>query len=409
MKMKYNILGLTLLAVAVLSCEKETSPEQAERFIKFYGDYLVDQAYDLAALDDGGFAICGVGTLPDLGERMMLILTDEYGNLRSGFPKYYPEDDLDMETAGHAVVPIRGGQGGFFLAGTINRPLEGSLAMQKDIFLVKVSSSGAESWIKTYGSVFDEVVLSAAPGLSSGFTLAGTRIKEDGTSALLVMRVEQEGDSIGPPFPNSNVYNNNSANFILNAGDRYICASTYNKPRDATGTTNATDIWALSFGDDLSPNAQRLTSGASDEKATCVIEDDQNLFLVLGNRNISGRSEIVVHQIETNDALSITNSVLLTTISESDVDLTGERMVKTRDGRYAIAGTREANGDRQIFLQFITSDYNPEKQIIFGAAGDQAGADIVLPEDGGMVLLGTNRYEESSMISLIRTNDTGDL
>jgi hypothetical protein len=149
--------------------------------------------------------------------------------------------------------------------------------------------------------------------------------------------------------------------------------------------------------------------GASNEKGSCVIEDAPNQFLFLGNRIVSGRSEIVIHQVETNDGTTIVNSALLTTISESDVDLSGERMVKTEDGRYAIVGTRQSGGDRQIFLQFLNSDYIPDGQVLFGAAGDQSGADIELSEDGGTVILGTSNYEETGMISLIKTNDTGGI
>ena len=140
-----------------------------------------------------------------------------------------------------------------------------------------------------------------------------------------------------------------------------------------------------------------------------MIGDTPNQFLFLGNRIVSGRSEIVIHQVETNDGTAVTNSVLLITISESDVDLTGQRMVKTEDGRYAIVGTRESGGDRQIFLQFLNSDYIPDGQVLFGAAGDQNGADVSLSEDGGLVILGTSSYEETGMISLIKTNDTGGI
>ncbi len=397
---------IPLMAAALLSCEQEISPEQADQFIKFYGDYLMDEGRDLAALDDGGYAICGTATLPDLGKRMVLMVTDRYGNLRSGFPKFYPETDMEMETVANSIVTIRGGQGGFLLAGYIERPVAGTATFQKDIFLVKVSSNGTESWNRIYGSVYDEVILSATEGISSGFMLAGYKVR-DGRSDLLIMGVEQEGDSVRLPFDYVNpTPRNNQANFIITSGNRYLCACTFDKFNETGGVT---DILAISFNDDLKPSPRFLTMGASNEKGSCVIEDAPNQFLFLGNRIVSGRSEIVIHQVETNDGTTIVNSALLTTISESDVDLSGERMVKTEDGRYAIVGTRESGGDRQIFLQFLNSDYIPDGQVLFGAAGDQSGADIELSEDGGTVILGTSNYEETGMISLIKTNDTGGI
>ncbi len=403
MKMRFNILWMALLAILALSCERDPSPEQADRFIKFYGEYLMDEARDLAALDDGGFAICGVDSLPDLGKRMVLVITDEYGNLQSGFPKYYTEDDLN--SAANCIVPIRGGQGGFLLAGYIEQPVDGTFSTQKDIFLVKVSSTGAISWQKSYGSDDDEVVLSAAPGIVSGYMLAGYKVR-DGKTDILVVGVEQEGDLWDLPFNLNPLFSKRKANFILNAGNRYLCACVAEAPGDFSGDTKTL---LLTFDDGLNPIPEYMSSGSSNEGGVSVIGDGANEYLILGTRIISGNSEIVVFKVETDESTLPLNSVLLTTISESGVDLRPKGIVKTADERYAIVGTREAGGSQQIFLQFLGSDYDPEDLIIYGAAGDQSAADIVLAEDDGLVFLGTNSVEETSMISLIKTNGSGGL
>ena len=404
MKMRFNILWVSLLALATLSCERDPSPEQADRFIKFYGEYLMDEARDMAALDDGGFAICGVDSLPDLGKRMVLVITDEYGNLRSGFPKYYTEGDLN--SAANSIVPIRGGQGGFLLAGYIEQPVEGAFSTQKDIFLVKVSSTGAISNQESFGTKDDEVILSAAPGIVSGYVLAGYKVR-DGRTDILVVGVDQELNQWDLPFNLTPLFSKRRANFILNAGDRYLCACVAELPGDFSGNTQTT---LLSFDDNLNPIPEYLSSGSSNEGGISVVGDGPNEYLVLATRIISGRSDIVVYKIETDEATpKIISSDLLTTISESGVDLRAKGIVKTADGRYAIVGTREAGGDQKIFLQFLGSDYDPEDLIIYGAAGDQSAADIVLAEDDGIVLLGTNSVEESSMISLIKTNGSGGL
>ncbi len=397
---RYLIL-IAGLAVMFCSCETEISPEQADRFMKFYGNYLLDEARDVAVLDDGGYAICGIDSLPDLGKRMALIVTDEYGNVRNGFPAYYTEDGL--ESGANVLVPIRGGQGGFLLGGFVERPVENTLAKQKDIFLVKASISGLENWHRSYGSPEDDVILHATERISSGFMLAGYQIK-GGRSDIMVMGVEEEGDSIRLGLNYNNPYAQNAtANYLLNTGNRYLCVCTYDK----IGNTG-TDILILNFDDELSPLDENLTDDA-EEKGSCILEDGEDRFLVLGNRiNDGGLSEMVIHRIETNGPL-ITSSVLLTTVSEGNVNLIGRRFVKTRDGRYAIVGTRSINGTSDIFLQFLSQDYAATGQIVFGSTGDQTGADIDLSADGGLVLLGTSSYEGNSMISLIKTSETGDL
>lgn len=377
------------------------SIEQSEKFMKYYGNYLMDEARDVEVLDDGGYAICGTGMIQGQGKRMVLIITDEYGNLRSGFPKYYTEEEL--ESGANAIVPIRGGQGGFVLAGYIERPVEGSLSVQKDMFVVKVSSTGQEIWQNSYGSAEDEVVLHATEKISSGYMLAGYQVK-NGKSDILIMGVEEEGDSTKLGLNYNNPYSKNgTATYLLNTGERYLCVCTYDKIGK-----EGTDILVLSINDDLDAIPETLTDD-SNEYGTCILEDGLDSYLVLGNRISSlGKNEVVVHRLETRGLL-ITKSVLLATISESNMDLIGKRFVKTADGRYAIVGTRQANGTRDIFLQFLTSEYMVSGQIIYGATGDQSGADIALPEDGGIALLGTSSFETNGMISLIKTGDTGDL
>lgn len=391
----------------LFSCEREMSPEQAEKFIKFYGNYLMDEARDIEVLDDGGYAICGIDSLPDLGKRMVLVVTDQYGNVKQGFPHYYTEEGL--ESGANAIVPIRGGQGGYLLCGFVERPLpetgnDQERQIQRDIFIVKASNSGQENWQKSYGSsVDDEVILHAVERISSGYMLAGYKVKNN-NSDILIMGIYEEGDSIPlglhyhNPFPR-----NSKASFLLKSDDRYLCVCTYDKIG-----VEGTDILALVFNDDLTPSPENLTDD-SDESGMCIVEEESDRYLVLGNRiNVLGKTEIVIHLIET-DNLEIKTSTLVTTIAESNMDLIAHRFVKTADGRYAIVGTRQSNGTSEIFLQFLSSDYAVEGRTIFGAAGSQTGADIDLSDDGGLVLLGTNSDGESSMISLIKTSDTGDL
>ncbi len=398
--MNYRICILAGLAGLLFSCEREISPEQSGKFIKFYGTYLMDEAKDVEALSDGGYAICGTSSLPGQGEQMVLIVTDEFGNVKAGFPKYYSEEGLN--SGANALVVKRGGQGGFLLGGYVERPVDGTTDFQTDMFVVRTSSSGEEIWQRSYGSSEDEVVLHATERISSGFMLAGYQVT-DGKSDILIMSVEEEGDSIPLTLNYNNPFADNSAaNFILNTGDGYLCVCTYDKIDD-TGT----DMLILNLDDDLSYNVKNLT-GEIDEIGRCIIEDGPDRYLVLGDRIISGRNEMVVHLIETKGLL-VTKSLLLATISEQGSDLLAKRFVKTAADSYAIIGTRLTDGDQEIFLQFLSSEYSVAERILYGSTGNQSGADIDLSDDGGFILLGTNSFEDNSMISLIKTSETGNL
>jgi hypothetical protein len=404
--MKYRILLIPILIGFLVSCEKEISEKQEETFMKYYGNYLLDEASDLAVLNNGGFAICGTDSTED-GKRMVLIITDSYGNIQNGYPRYFtgedPDTGNDLESGANAIEAIRGGSGGYMLFGYVENPNSDNTGFQKDAFVVKVGTDGIEIDKWDYGSDEDEVILHATQRIVAGYMLAGYQV-EDGKSDLMFFGIKEEGDSIPLGLLYNNPYAENSAaNYVLNHGDHYLCVCTYDKINEP-----GTDILVLNITETLEAAPEYL-SGDFSEFGMCVIEEGPNSFLVLGNRlSISGRMEMVLYLIETSGD-RIVRSTQLETITQSNTDLIGRRIVKTIDGRYAIVGSRSVYGAASdIFLQFLTSDYAVTGNVIFGSGGAQTGADIDIADDGGIVVLGTNASDANSMISLIKTSDTGD-
>ncbi len=398
--MRYVSL-IALLAILLFSCERDISPVQAERFVKFYGSYLMDEAGEVEVLDNGGYAICGTVSASGQGKRMALIVTDSYGNMLNDFPQYYSEEGL--EAGAVSLVAIQGGSGGFLLSGFVERPVGGSQNVQKDIFLVRTSRAGEVLWQRSYGSLEEEQVEHSIKMTGPGFMLAGSQEK-NGRSNIFVMEVTEEGDSIpiGLNFPNPNA-ENASANYLLNTGRDYMCVCTFDK-----AFSQGTDILVLTFREDLSPLIRKL-SGEGNEFGSCLVEEANNRYLLLGNRsNASGNREMVVYALE-KDGLLVTSSELVATIGGSNGDLLGKRMIKTPDGRYAIVGTQETGAETQMFLQFLSSGFSVGAPISYGSSGVQAGRDIDVGADGGMVMLGINSFETNSIISLIKTSETGDL
>ena len=400
---KYSFTWI-LLAVFAISCEREMSSEQSDSFVKFYGNYLLDEAGDVEVLTNGGYAICGTETSGS-GKRMVLILTDRFGNVQNGFPKYYTEEGLDA--GGTSLIALQGGSDGFFISGYVEKPVAGSPDVQKDIFIVRTSANGDTIWQRSYGSVKDEHILHAIEKIGSGYMLAGYRGRE-GATDLLVMGVTAEGDSIKLGLNYNNPYARNSAaNYLLKSGNMYLCACTFDQV-NGEGTT----IQILTFDDELSPLARNL-SGEFDEQGMCILEEGAGQFLVLGNRLqnrqlASGGSDMVLYGIET-DGLLITGSSLLATISDGNAVLSGKKIIETTSGNLVIVGTREVNSNPEILLQFVSATHQAEEQVTFGAAGSQTGKDIELSRDGGFVLLGTNSDGVNSMISLLKTNAAGDI
>ena len=391
-----SIIAAVFAGIILLSCEREVSVAQSESFLKMYGSKGVDMAKGIVVLADGGYAICGTDSTSQ-GSKMILILTDQYGNVKEGFPKYYPEGK--QNAGANAIVAKNGGRNGFLLSGFIE-----DATGDRDIFIVKTSADGSVNWSKSYGSSEDEEALHAAEGINYEFILAGYQEK-GGEKDIMIMLVDQNGDSIRLSlfYTKPQDSKDAAANYILRDGDHYMCVATYNK-----FIGEGTDILVLNFNDELSPN-DKVLEGVYDDFGKCIIKEDENKYIVLGNSNNTqkGISEILLYEVES-DGLLVKNDKLLATISEPGSDLMGERLVRMEDGKHAIVGTIITDQNADILIQFL-ADFREDIRKTFGSGGTQAGADIAIPGDGGLVILGDNGYEGNSMISLIKTNESGDL
>jgi hypothetical protein len=401
-------IPIIIISLLVVSCSNnEISSEQANRFIKFYGSGIMDEARDLVILSDGSYAICGIDSVAGQGQRAVLAVTDKFGNLKSGFPKYYA--DGNNSSGANSMVAKGGGTNGFLLVGYVDKPVVdaippiGPVTYQRDLFLVRTSLKGDVIWKESFGSGEDESVISATEMYNSGgFILAGYQFKE-GKPYIMLMGVTDQGDSIKLGFTNPPSGDNATANFIMNTGDKYLAICTHDKEG-----FEGTDILVLNFDEELSANPWYMDEGF-DEIGQSIIREESDNYLVLGNsENVSGKREILVYRIET-AGIETTKSELLATISDPNGDLIARRFVKTGDGRLAIVGTLKVGGNSDIILQFLDSNYKEEERVIFGSAGDQSGSDIKVQGDEGFVLLGTNGSNTGSMISLIRTGSAGEL
>jgi len=332
---------------------------------------------------------------------MMFIVTDEYGNMNEGFPKYY--SDGNRHAGANTIVAKNGGLSGFLLCGYSRAP-DGD----EDLYMVRTDREGDTLWTRRYGSAENEAILHAIEGITYEYVAVGYQ-EEEGKKGILVMAFEQEGDIV-PLTLHIKPYNSEdaTANYILNTGESYLCISSYKKVFG-----EGKDILILSFDDELSPILKPLNS-SYDEYGTCVVRDTvENRFLLLGNRITAqtGRSEILLHSFELDAQTDPPTPKAIKPLAsepEFDTDLHAERLVRTGAGRFVIVGTRTYNGDQDIFLQFL-KNYQIAERIVFGSTGNQTGVDICQPEEGSLILLGSNAFEGNSMISLIKTDDSGSL
>jgi hypothetical protein len=99
------------------------------------------------------------------------------------------------------------------------------------------------------------------------------------------------------------------------------------------------------------------------------------------------------------------------TIRSGNEDLIAERFVFAGENRMAIIGSSTSdisNKEYNMLLQFVEQELESER-FDFGETGDQRGFSIIRAEDGGLVFVGKNSFENNSLITLVKTRSNGQL
>ena len=393
-----KILTYSLSLILLLSCEVELSENQAQTFLKFYGSYLVDTGKDAVLNGNGGYAIAGTTEISDTASAMTLILTDKFGNPLNGYPKYY-------SIGGHCgVKSILKLNDGYLLCGYVQVD-DNEGEYQEDIYIVRTTETGEERWHNQFGGVENENVNHAIIGNSGGFILAGYKEFNE-EKDYWIFSISDAGDFIRevPPQPIPDTDDDMADYLIAVPGEGYLCVCTYDED-----TYDGTNVFILSINNDMNSPYNLSLGSDYDDFGRCIIRESENSYYVLGNteNESTGRSEIRVYNLEM-DGLRFLNSGELATIKSGFEDLLAERFVLTNPGRIAIIGSRIANEDYNMMLQFVDQGIE-DNRVYYGERGAQIGSGIIRSEDGGLIMVGTNAFEGNSMISLLKVGSKGQL
>lgn len=395
MKSRLSFIYILLFPVLMFSCEDELSEIQKESFVKFYGSYLNDAGRDVKTLTSGGYALTG-SIVPDSVSRMFLIITDEAGNQVDGSPYYFGGK---YRTAGNTLLVL---EDGFLLGGNLTDTTADD-EFHTDMYLVRTDASGNEIWNRRYGADENDDLFHIVERNTGGFVLAGKKTTGEEEN-LWIMMVDENGVFL-KDFVGSALEDDDEANFLINTGNGYLCACTYDD-----GALDGTDIYLVYLDEECNPVSTKTLGTNDDDIARAIVRYNEG-YLVMGytESTSTGRDEIRVYTFSFENNL-ISDASLLATISDPGADLTGEDCVISSRGEIAIIGTREANENRKIYLVTLDSEgIRVGDPGIFGGSGNQTGKALDNATDGGLILTGSNSQGGNTLITLIKTDARGGL
>ena len=384
---------LILLIFCLLACNKyDIQPEQADGFIKFFSTGLTEVGFDVKPTDDGGYVAVGT-TADDNGIRdIYLVRTDKYGNEESWSPVVIGGELDDVATSLQVVSD------GFVILGYSN---DASGSGGYDMYLVKTDLQGNVLWEQRAGGPSEDRGTNLELTSDGGFLAAGTTSSFGlGTRNAYWVTFNSSGN-----ITRSGVFGVDGG--II--GDTYIVETASDFVACGSIETGRSEIFvSLINKQNLVVKNFKYIGTATDHYGKCIQElADGNLILCGSAINSQGFSEVYLQKLAP-DLNSLWVKIFSKTGESSD--LNGNAIRIAPDNGLAILGTKTETENDDLFLLLTDSEGNELNLLLFGDDGYQRGSSLeITASDNGFIIVGTNGFEDNSMMALIKTDGQGKL
>lgn len=398
--MKHKLFGILIL-VCLSACERTAD---LDRILKFYGDAKEDIGYSVAIANDG-YIIGGQMTeitrssdrvILGSSKKMGIIKTDFNGNVV--WKKY-----LGGKLQGYGSKIILLDNDTIVCAGQVTD----TVALQTDIFVVKLAPDGSEVARKIYKRPGNQTSTDILKTME-GYLLLGTTDVERtpvtdssgnkaGKKDILLRRIYNNLGQIDTPSVTG--YPNDDYGVVLksNPDGGYIVLGTTDTKEPGQGGNNLL-LWR--------PNiygfaAQSVIIGTTEDEYAADMEvlddgwllvgtigketEDQSVYIAKIPRNIS-KPPVFTRKIERNESWS------------------AKAVSRYRTNSFVLAGKAGTASSSQMLVFIVDPDGNPVpgKEMVTGSSGIQAAYDVVSDSEGNIIAVGKNNIQANTLITLLK-------
>jgi hypothetical protein len=335
----------------------KTDPSGILQWQKSYGGSDNDIACSIRQTTDGGYIIAGVSasvngdiTGNHGGDDYWVVKTNASGTLE--WQKSYGGSAEDV-TASLELTS----DGGYIMTGYTdsNNGDITSTNGSRDYWVVKISSSGAIQWQKTYGGSDFDMANSVRQSIDGGYIISGYTSSDDGN-----VTVNHGGDDYWIVKTNASgtiqwqkSYGGSDLDVmpkisLTNDGGYILAGHSYSNDGDVTGNHGQLDYWVVKTDQSGTIQWQKSYGGTNYDKANSIQQSTDGGFIIAGyssseNGDVTGNhgsSDFWIIHTDPNGAIEWQKSY-----GGSSED--GANWIQqTAEGGYIIAGsTQSVDGD----------------------------------------------------------------
>jgi hypothetical protein len=384
-----NIIIIVIVSILVLSCQKEyVSSTQSKYFLKQYDiNYQEDLGYNLQLCPDGGYIFIGTTQDPQANSNtdILLVKVDKFGNQALWSPLIIGGSSNDF---GMSVAVVNDG---YIIAGSIDN----------NMALKKIDLNGIEVWSTSYVNtgMLNEVSSGENKIYAVGYSDEGGIRKPFRAafdlSGLLI------DSSI--PFAETGDYFTS----MVQNGSISICFGT--QYRD--GKSN---IFLIEHGAEGTFSTQEIVFDEPlNETSSKIIPRKSGGFFVVGTVNPVSTEQSVIFIRQLNADYSQNNSFsqspLNNLLAGQEGNFRGIDVKEMEDGTVVILGDRYLSNEYDIILFFLAPDGTVKFTKLYGKSGDQTASSLQITPDKGLIIMGNNKVQANTMITLIKTDSKGEI
>lgn len=315
--------------------------------------------------------------------------------------------------------------GGYILVGTSNSN-DGDVSGNKgnrDIWVVKVNSSGVLQWQKSLGGSEDDRGYSVKQTTDGGYIVAGTTRSNDGDVTgyknwedYWVIKLDNSGN-IQWQKTYGGSKDDEARSIIQTTDGGYIVAGYSNSTDgDVTGNKGGFDHWIVKLNSTGAIQWQKNFGGGEDDRAYAIQQTTDGGYIVAGTArsndgNVTGYKnweDYWVVKLDSNGTLQWQK-----TLGGSKDDI-ARSVVQTADGGYLVAGySNSDDGDitdnKGGFDHWVAKLSNTGAlvwQKNFGGSQDDRGYSLEKTSDGNFILAGNARSNDGDVTGLKNWEDS---
>jgi hypothetical protein len=377
---KYNVLAVSTLLLIGLSLlvfnfglpfYLAANAQPAMQWQKTYGGASSDTGESIVQTGDGGFAITGGTWSFGAGDYdVWLIKTDANGNMQ--WNKTYGGTKMD-----YPYSMVQTGDGGFAITGAT----ESFGAGDWDVWLVKTDSGGNIQWNKTYGGAKWDCGESVFQTADGGYTIAGNTLSFGiGDSAAWLIKTDSSGNAQW-----NKTYEGTENDYVDAAAKTADGGYALIGGRNSSGAGNF-DVWLIKTDANGNMQWNKTYGGTSYDVGYSIIQTSDGGYTIIGYTNSSGAGDYDFYLIKT-DASG--NAQFNKTYGGTNRDF-GSSVVQTSDGGYTIVGRTTSFGAGGFDMLLIKTDSggNMQWNKTYGGTSWDSGDSMVRTADGGYAIAG---------------------